>query len=172
MLRLLKKEGTTLISKSCPSLGALQSGSRQPFPANPPGAKNPACSNRVSHLTSPCLFHPNIILYPDDHPSPRAQPARLCAYTISCPATMARVYADVNQNMPRAYWDYDSVNISELSGSVQPYPLYALAIACLVRTIRLTFSMLRLGCSRELRGRAQDRFVALPSMQHFSVTTY
>jgi hypothetical protein len=25
---------------------------------------------------------------------------------------MARVYADVNQNMPRAYWDYDSVNIS------------------------------------------------------------
>lgn len=28
-------------------------------------------------------------------------------------AKMARVYADVNQNMPRAYWDYDSVNISE-----------------------------------------------------------
>ncbi|KIH94319.1 hypothetical protein SPBR_05545 [Sporothrix brasiliensis 5110] len=26
--------------------------------------------------------------------------------------SMARVYADVNQNMPRAYWDYDSVNIS------------------------------------------------------------
>lgn len=26
---------------------------------------------------------------------------------------MARVYAEVNQNMPRAYWDYDSVNISE-----------------------------------------------------------
>ncbi|KAK3362682.1 casein kinase II [Lasiosphaeria hispida] len=25
---------------------------------------------------------------------------------------MARVYAEVNQNMPRAYWDYDSVNIS------------------------------------------------------------
>jgi len=22
------------------------------------------------------------------------------------------VYADVNQQMPRAYWDYDSVNIS------------------------------------------------------------
>ncbi|KAL2199861.1 kinase-like domain-containing protein [Corynascus similis CBS 632.67] len=27
-------------------------------------------------------------------------------------ANMARVYADVNQNMPRSYWDYDSVNIS------------------------------------------------------------
>lgn len=25
---------------------------------------------------------------------------------------MARVYGDVNQQMPRAYWDYDSVNIS------------------------------------------------------------
>ncbi|KAK7459865.1 casein kinase II subunit alpha [Colletotrichum acutatum] len=25
---------------------------------------------------------------------------------------MARVYADVNQNMPRSYWDYDSANIS------------------------------------------------------------
>lgn len=28
-------------------------------------------------------------------------------------ASMARVYADVNQNMPRTYWDYDSVNIGE-----------------------------------------------------------
>jgi hypothetical protein len=26
--------------------------------------------------------------------------------------TMARVYADVNEHMPRSYWDYDSVNIS------------------------------------------------------------
>jgi hypothetical protein len=25
--------------------------------------------------------------------------------------SMARVYADVNENMPRSYWDYDSVNI-------------------------------------------------------------
>lgn len=25
---------------------------------------------------------------------------------------MARVYADVNQKMPRSYWDYDSVNIT------------------------------------------------------------
>ena len=27
-------------------------------------------------------------------------------------ASVARVYADVNANMPRSYWDYDSVNIS------------------------------------------------------------
>lgn len=26
---------------------------------------------------------------------------------------MARVYANVNNNMPRSYWDYDSVNISK-----------------------------------------------------------
>ena len=26
---------------------------------------------------------------------------------------MARVYADVNQSMPRSYWDYDGVNISQ-----------------------------------------------------------
>lgn len=25
---------------------------------------------------------------------------------------MSRVYAEVNQNMPRSYWDYDSVNIT------------------------------------------------------------
>ena len=25
---------------------------------------------------------------------------------------MARVYSDVNDRMPRSYWDYDSVNIS------------------------------------------------------------
>lgn len=31
---------------------------------------------------------------------------------IARPHSMARVYADVNANMPRAYWDYDSVNIS------------------------------------------------------------
>jgi hypothetical protein len=28
------------------------------------------------------------------------------------PLIMARVYADVNANMPRSYWDYDSVNIA------------------------------------------------------------
>lgn len=27
-------------------------------------------------------------------------------------ANMARVYADVNQHMPKSYWEYDSVNIT------------------------------------------------------------
>lgn len=26
--------------------------------------------------------------------------------------SVARVYADVNQHLPRSYWDYDSVNIA------------------------------------------------------------
>ena len=33
---------------------------------------------------------------------------------------VARVYADVNQSMPRSYWDYDSVNISE--SGLSPFP--------------------------------------------------
>lgn len=37
-------------------------------------------------------------------------------------ATMARVYADYNQTMPRSYWDYDSVNISELQFHVATRP--------------------------------------------------
>lgn len=32
--------------------------------------------------------------------------------SLALQVSMARVYADVNQQMPRAYWDYDSVNIS------------------------------------------------------------
>ena len=31
---------------------------------------------------------------------------------MSAAFTMARVYSDVNDRMPRSYWDYDSVNIS------------------------------------------------------------
>lgn len=37
--------------------------------------------------------------------------SRLCAPPRPL-INMARVYADVNQQMPRAYWDYDSVNIT------------------------------------------------------------
>ena len=43
-------------------------------------------------------------------------------------AAMARVYADVNQNMPRAYWDYDSVNISEAPIAAPPPPLLLRAV--------------------------------------------
>ena len=142
-------------------LGALQSGAiHSAFPRQPTQiAKNPACgtSGLSPHLTVPFL--------PKQHSLARLQSvflpelAHVCADTISCPAIMARVYADVNQNMPRAYWDYDSVNISELSGSVLPNPSYASATACFGRTNRLTISMFRLGCPRKLRGRAQDRFV-------------
>ena len=49
-------------------------------------------------------------------PSPAA-----CAHPRAPVATMARVYAEVNQNMPRSYWDYDSVNIGQ-SSRRQPSP--------------------------------------------------
>lgn len=35
------------------------------------------------------------------------------------PLFMSRVYADVNQRMPRSYWDYDAVNIQW--GSLESY---------------------------------------------------
>jgi hypothetical protein len=71
---------------------------------------------------------------------------------------MARVYADVNDNMPRSYWDYDGVNISTFSGLTGP--------ARQQRRDRATptqyfSSMLmaenRLGSLGELRGCSQDR---------------
>ena len=45
---------------------------------------------------------------------------------------VARVYADVNQSMPRSYWDYDSVNISEsgLSPSPGPAPMRPARFRC------------------------------------------
>ena len=49
---------------------------------------------------------PTCIVDLDFDPSPAGR-----AHHRAQVATMARVYADVNQNMPRSYWDYDSVNI-------------------------------------------------------------
>ena len=37
---------------------------------------------------------------------------RMALNNSSGATSLARVYADVNANMPRSYWDYDSVNIS------------------------------------------------------------
>lgn len=48
---------------------------------------------------------------------------------------MARVYADVNANMPRSYWDYDSVAISW--GILENYEI--------VRKIGRTLVKIRLG---------------------------
>lgn len=45
-------------------------------------------------------------------------------------ATMARVYADVNQNMPRSYWDYDSVNIGQFCSCARlDFPVLSLLVA-------------------------------------------
>lgn len=49
--------------------------------------------------------------------------------------TMARVYADVNQQMPRAYWDYDSVNITW--GVLENYEVVRKIGSCLARGYHL-----------------------------------
>lgn len=92
-------------------------------------------------LHQPVHIHPAFLPSTNSHPpKPRAHPpslpSLLCRLPLGAPksvkpsfaisrfvarhflttpsptVTMARVYADVNQNMPRSYWDYDSVNIS------------------------------------------------------------
>lgn len=62
----------------------------------------------------PCYLHPSRTPgYPASPSRDRPKPAHETTPR-SPPATttMARVYADVNANMPRSYWDYDSVAIS------------------------------------------------------------
>jgi hypothetical protein len=54
---------------------------------------------------------------------------------------MARVYADVNERVPRSYWDYDSVNISW--GVLENYEV--------VRKIGEDPSMLQAGISWSLK---------------------
>ena len=60
---------------------------------------------------------------------------------------MARVYADVNQHMPKAYWEYDSVNITW--GVLENYEV--------VRKIGIdtTSSALRLGSYSQNAGRGK-----------------
>jgi casein kinase II subunit alpha len=50
---------------------------------------------------------------PGTSPPPAISPSPTMALNSTTGATsVARVYPDVNANMPRSYWDYDSVNIS------------------------------------------------------------
>jgi casein kinase II subunit alpha len=58
-----------------------------------------ALSTPNNNDTAPPRVDPNI-------------PANMALNTAGTGASVAKVYADVNANMPRAYWDYDSVNIS------------------------------------------------------------
>jgi hypothetical protein len=100
------------------------------------------CSTSIITTTRPNY-------YPSSFPGPRRHLRNLlllCAlfFLSACSAchisqkpllpSMARVYADVNQHMPRAYWDYDSVNISW--GVLENYEVVRKigARACLVAT--------------------------------------
>ena len=80
--------------------------------------------------------------------------------------SMARVYADVNANMPRSYWDYDSVNIQW--GVLENYEVvrkigYVNIIS--KHLLRLT----SLSRSRKIfRGFRRDQRRQLPEMRHQS----
>jgi hypothetical protein len=86
-----------------------------------------ALSVGLACLASRFIAPPTSAPPPTPTPSyaaPSASPVStpLPAHVASAPAmalnntagatSLARVYADVNANMPRSYWDYDSVNIS------------------------------------------------------------
>merc|ERR1712225_58015 len=71
-------------------------------------------SHHTSPLTSITVFWSRVtyavsIVLRASRPSP---PLILRSALPGRPAAMARVYADVNANMPRSYWDYDSVSIT------------------------------------------------------------
>ena len=133
-------------------------------------------------------------------PSCRLRSARLCTRLTAFPhphnrgdsirrlflPKMARVYADVNQNMPRSYWDYDSVNISKLIyhetnlgrrvyrqrllilPGQDSFPR-ALLLGRFFFLHKHQLTRYRLGSFGELRGRSQDRYVFL---QRLGVTYF
>jgi hypothetical protein len=76
-------------------------------------------SVNLSRLTPFCLWSPwkralsgtDEIYLPRQYSSPVSSRAKL-VFGQPVSYMMARVYADVNDHMPRSYWDYDSVNIS------------------------------------------------------------
>jgi len=54
---------------------------------------------------------------------------------------MARVYADVNQHMPKSYWEYDSVNITW--GVLENYEVVRKIGTSFSKVIRLHLIVLR-----------------------------
>lgn len=146
-------------------------------------------SHRVAFLPIPFLFHP--VLADPSRRSTTFDPHRGERHHQA--ATMARVYADYNQTMPRSYWDYDSVNISELQFHIatrpdaiynsrdgrasrfvvahEPrYSLAARRAAHRTNNIWLIFRF-RLGRPGKLRGRAQDWYV-IRSIRPCDVSTW
>lgn len=97
------------------------------------------------HLLSAPSLLVTCALYPATASSPDISidcgPFRKSAFE-QPPFTMARVYADVNERMPRSYWDYDSVNISW--GVLENYEV--------VRKIGKLFRTLRLVLHRRIAG--------------------
>lgn len=73
---------------------------RPPTPQHPPPTTSLLAANHSDPAAAPQQpAH--------SHPEPE-----MALNSAGGSTSVARVYADVNANMPRAYWDYDSVNIS------------------------------------------------------------
>ena len=87
-------------------------------PSNPPANTFPV-ARAVCHylpLLDPVLklilLLCAISLFIPPHTHPPTHNVKVSRLRPHPPRSMARVYADVNANMPRSYWDYDSVNIA------------------------------------------------------------
>lgn len=78
---------------------------------------------------------------------------------------MARVYADVNQHMPKAYWEYDSVNITW--GVLENYEVVRKIGNLVSQASIVTGLSLIMRRSRQiLRGVRRHQRCQLPKMRH------
>jgi hypothetical protein len=138
-VRLVRPQsGSSGCRRGTPLLDAEALQSTPPTPSSPPpppsalfGRKRADCRNLgravlpslqrldalLLLLTLACLlphtFRNAQSLSREPCASPALLPLTFNGYGVNpAPLSMARVYADINANMPRSYWDYDSVNIS------------------------------------------------------------
>jgi casein kinase II subunit alpha len=85
----------------------------------------------------PIADHPELVHTPPVAEITPEKPVKMAMNSGGGAASIARVYPDVNANMPRAYWDYDSVNISwgvlenyEVVRKIGMYPFHSDLPSC------------------------------------------
>ncbi|OJD29852.1 casein kinase ii subunit alpha [Diplodia corticola] len=89
------------------------SNQRPPVIAQPPRSRATRTTTALAFAVAVAVFAALValVLSPKS-PQNTARVSEIRVENIDPAPSMARVYADVNANMPRSYWDYDSVNIS------------------------------------------------------------
>ncbi|KAL5421762.1 hypothetical protein PMIN04_005281 [Paraphaeosphaeria minitans] len=73
--------------------------------------RSPTAHHPLPTTTSLAVNQSDAAAAPQQSGPPHPEP-EMALNSAGGSTSVARVYADVNANMPRAYWDYDSVNIS------------------------------------------------------------